>query len=251
MPDPGILATAVDPNGLSLSAVLVNPPQNGTVVLGAGGGFTYTANPSFFGSDTFTFKASDGTLSSNLGSVTINVIPIPPTTVQLEPSSDTGVSQTARVTRDTTPVFFGTTLPGLQVVLYAQMAGSAAPPTPVGQTMADANGNYTVTSSPISEGLYAFSVTAFRPNGQSVGTVAAGVLQFDTVAPVITNVVMTPKTGQIYVTFQDDPSGMNLASLMNRANYSFTRRTTPTRAISSSQAAESFPRSTRRQLPSR
>lgn len=229
VPAPGILATAFDPNGLSLSAVLVNPPQNGTVSLGATGGFTYTANTGFVGTDSFTFKASDANLSSNLGTVTINVTPIPPTTVQLEPSSDTGDSQTDRITSDTTPTFFGTTVPGVQVVLYAQMAGSSAPPTPVGQTIADANGNYFVRSSPISDGLYAFSVAAFRSSGQTVsGTIGAGDLLFDTVPPVITNVVMTPKTGQIYVTFQDDPSGMNLASLMNRAHYSFTRRTTAT-----------------------
>lgn len=37
---------------------------------------------------------------------------------------------------------------------------------------------------------------------------------------------MIPKTGQIYVTYQDNASGMNLASLTNTLNYSFTRKTT-------------------------
>ncbi len=228
VPAPGILGSATDPNGLALTAVLVNPPLGGTLTLNPNGGFTYVPNPNFSGTDSFTFRASNGQLSSNLGTVTISVAAIAPTTVQLSPSSDTGVSSSDRVTRVNSPTFYGTTGAGLSVILYAQLVSAPGVLKQVGSTTADAAGNYSVTSSALADGTYAFSVTAYRANGLSTGTVNAGNLLIDTVAPVITGAVLIPKTGQIYLTYQDNSSGMNLASLANVANYSFTRPTSST-----------------------
>ncbi len=231
VPAPGILATAFDPNGLPLTAVLVNSPLNGTLNLASNGGFTYTPNMFYVGTDSFTFKAYDGVLYSNLGTTTITVTVIPQTTnathttVYLEPSSDTGESDTDGITKDNTPTYYGTTIPGAQLILYAQKTGSSGGPVQVGVTTADANGKYTVTSSTLADGQYQFSVEAFS-NGTATGMVNAGPLLIDTVSPVVVSVVMTPKTGQIYVTYQDNSSGMDLASLTNTLNYSFTRRTT-------------------------
>ncbi len=50
-------------------------PSNGTLALSANGGFTYGPNQSFIGTDSFTYKASDGSLDSNLATVTITVTP--------------------------------------------------------------------------------------------------------------------------------------------------------------------------------
>jgi hypothetical protein len=227
VPAPGILGSAIDPNGLALSALLVNTTLYGSLVLNANGGFNYVPEPNFSGTDSFTFRATNGVLSSNLGTVTITVTAVAPTTVNLNPASDTGISQTDRITRDTTPNFYGTTGPGLTVVLYAQSVSNFAAPVTVGQTTSDAAGNYSVTSSPLADGEYVFSVAAFRTGGLSTGTFSAGNLLIDTVSPVITDVVMVPKTGQIYVTFQDNSSGLNLAALTDRAFYSFTRPTSP------------------------
>ncbi|WP_435018062.1 DUF4394 domain-containing protein [Tundrisphaera sp. TA3] len=74
---PGILANATDPEGNPLSAILVTPPANGTLILNADGSFAYTPNAGFSGVDQFTFRASDGTSQSNLGSVILNVSPAP------------------------------------------------------------------------------------------------------------------------------------------------------------------------------
>jgi hypothetical protein len=223
VPAPGILATASDPNGLPLTAIVVNPPLNGSLTLNPDGGFTYTPAMYYVGTDSFTFKAFDGVLYSNLGTTTITVTIIPQTTVHLEPSSDTGESDTDRITRDNTPTFFGATVPGAEVFLYETPSGSSAAPVQVGVTTADSNGNYTVTSSTLADGSYVFSVTALGPNGKSSGPVTAGSLLIDTVSPVVTSVIMIPKTGQIYVTYQDNASGMDLATLTNTLNYSFTR----------------------------
>ncbi|NQT41467.1 MAG: tandem-95 repeat protein [Planctomycetes bacterium] len=70
---PGVLANDTDPDGDTLSAVLDSGPTNGSLTLGTDGSFDYTPNPSFFGTDTFTYTANDGDLDSNVATVTITV----------------------------------------------------------------------------------------------------------------------------------------------------------------------------------
>ena len=70
---PGVLANDSDPDGDMIIALLVSGPANGTVNLSPDGSFTYTPNAGFVGTDTFTYKASDGKLDSNLATVTITV----------------------------------------------------------------------------------------------------------------------------------------------------------------------------------
>lgn len=56
--------------------VLLDGPSNGVVSL-VDGVVTYTPNSGFEGTDSYTYYASDGDLSSNVSTVTINVIPVP------------------------------------------------------------------------------------------------------------------------------------------------------------------------------
>ena len=49
-----------DPDGDKLFASLASAPANGNVVLNSDGSFSYTPNSGFVGTDTFTYKASDG-----------------------------------------------------------------------------------------------------------------------------------------------------------------------------------------------
>ncbi len=83
VPAPGILGSAVDPQGLSLHAILVNPTLDGSLSLNSDGSFTYTPRPGFTGTDSFTFRAGDSQQASNLSTATITVAPIPTTTVHL------------------------------------------------------------------------------------------------------------------------------------------------------------------------
>ena len=48
-------------------------PANGSLTLNADGSFTYTPNADFLGSDSFTYRASDGTASSEVATVSITV----------------------------------------------------------------------------------------------------------------------------------------------------------------------------------
>lgn len=70
---PGVLDGDSDIDGDSLDAVLVSGVSNGTLSLSSEGGFSYMPSPEFNGEDSFTYKASDGTLESSIARVTITV----------------------------------------------------------------------------------------------------------------------------------------------------------------------------------
>jgi len=72
---PGVLANDSDPNNDPLTAVEVSDPAHGTLSLDPNGSFVYTPNAGFSGTDTFTYRANDGTADSNTATVTITVNP--------------------------------------------------------------------------------------------------------------------------------------------------------------------------------
>jgi VCBS repeat-containing protein len=65
--------TAIDPDGASLTYQVVTTAKKGTVVVNAStGAFTYTASANAKGNDSFTFRVTDGTLSST-AKVTVTI----------------------------------------------------------------------------------------------------------------------------------------------------------------------------------
>ena len=64
-----------DMDGDALTAAPVSQPAHGTVNLGSDGSLVYTPNQHFNGTDSFTYTASDGELTSNPAVVTITVTP--------------------------------------------------------------------------------------------------------------------------------------------------------------------------------
>ena len=70
---PGVLGNDTDANSDPLTAVVDSDPSNGTLTLNADGSFTYTPNANSFGTDSFTYHANDGTVDSNVATVTITV----------------------------------------------------------------------------------------------------------------------------------------------------------------------------------
>ena len=75
---PGVLRNDTDVDGDALTAVLVSAPSNGTLLLNPNGSFTYTPAVGFSGTDSFTYRANDGTANSGTATVTITVNPIVP-----------------------------------------------------------------------------------------------------------------------------------------------------------------------------
>ena len=69
----GVLNNDSDPNNLPLSAFLVEGPEHGTLSLNANGAFTYTHDGSSIFEDHFRYRVTNGTLQSNLATVTISL----------------------------------------------------------------------------------------------------------------------------------------------------------------------------------
>src|ERR1044072_7589387 len=74
-PQQSITLTATDPNNDPLTYSIVTPPAHGTLSPPGSGvaARTYTPTTGYEGPDSFTFKANDGTLDSNVATVSITV----------------------------------------------------------------------------------------------------------------------------------------------------------------------------------
>ncbi|HEY4666885.1 MAG TPA: tandem-95 repeat protein [Anaerolineales bacterium] len=70
---PGVLENDLDVDLDALTASLVTPTSNGSISLELDGSFTYKPNLEFSGSDSFTYRISDGVLVSNVAMVTLTV----------------------------------------------------------------------------------------------------------------------------------------------------------------------------------
>ncbi|MFN2469575.1 MAG: Ig-like domain-containing protein [Gaiellaceae bacterium] len=120
---PGVLANDGDEDGdsLTVQAAPVVPPSNGTLVLDADGAFTYTPNPAFIGTDTFTYRISDGTGRTDDAQVTITVAAVTSTSVfylgTSGPSADVwDLTTTLPAAASPVPDFDGDGKPGLSIM---------------------------------------------------------------------------------------------------------------------------------------
>ena len=73
VPAPGVLSNDSDLDGDPLMAYKESNPLNGSVILNEDGSFSYTPAAGFYGSDSFTYLATDGAFESNLATVSITV----------------------------------------------------------------------------------------------------------------------------------------------------------------------------------
>src|SRR5207249_9796665 len=70
---PGVLANDGDVDGDPLTAILISGPTHGTLTSNSDGSFSYSPAANFNGTDSFTYKANDGTADSGVATVTITV----------------------------------------------------------------------------------------------------------------------------------------------------------------------------------
>ncbi|EXI89955.1 MAG: Cohesin domain protein [Candidatus Accumulibacter regalis] len=73
IPASGVLGNDSDIDSATLTAVLIDGPQHGTLELAADGGFLYTPDADYFGSDSFTYRANDGQADSNQALVMLTI----------------------------------------------------------------------------------------------------------------------------------------------------------------------------------
>jgi VCBS repeat-containing protein len=69
----GVLANDTDVDFNTLTAAVVTDPTHGVLALNPDGSFTYTPAANYNGTDSFTYKANDGSLNSAPVTVTLNV----------------------------------------------------------------------------------------------------------------------------------------------------------------------------------
>ena len=93
----GVLNNDTDADGNQLRSTLVTNVSNGTLTLNGDGTFVYTPNANFFGTDTFTYRANDGALDSNIATVTITVNPVNDAPVNSVPAAQSTNEDTALV----------------------------------------------------------------------------------------------------------------------------------------------------------
>ncbi|HJS14018.1 MAG TPA: Ig-like domain-containing protein, partial [Rheinheimera sp.] len=109
------------------------------------------------------------------------VAPTAPATPDLAAGSDTGGSSTDNITNDTTPTITGTAEANSSVTLY-DTDGTTA----LGTVAADGSGNWSITSSALSEGTHTLTVKATdAANNTSLASAGLSVT-IDTTAPSIT-----------------------------------------------------------------
>jgi VCBS repeat-containing protein len=148
-----LVANDTDVDGDSLTAVIAGLPAHGGVLLGLGGTFVYTPSPDFNGDDSFTYRASDGSLTSNIATVRIHVNPVNDAPV--------AVADTNSLDEDTT---LTVEPPGVLAndtdvdgdALHAVLAGGASH----GTLTLSPNGGYTYTPNANYNGSDAFTYQA-------------------------------------------------------------------------------------------
>ncbi|MBX3745405.1 MAG: cadherin-like domain-containing protein [Verrucomicrobiae bacterium] len=104
--------------------------------------------------------------------------PNPPSTPDLAAASDTGASSTDNITADNTPTFIGTGPAGATITVSSSVHGT------VGSGPADGSGNWSVTTSTLSDGTHLITATATTGAGTSVPSDALFVT-IDTLPPTV------------------------------------------------------------------
>ena len=74
---PGVLSNDTTADERTLTASLVATTSHGSLTLNSNGSFSYTPTSGYWGTDTFTYKALDGTAASNTATVTLTVDSVP------------------------------------------------------------------------------------------------------------------------------------------------------------------------------
>ncbi len=96
IPASGVLINDTDIDGNILTATLISGVSNGMLVFNSNGSFTYTPNANFNGIDSFTYQVSDGSLTSNIATVTLSVTSVNDDPVAYD--DDGAVNQDATLT---------------------------------------------------------------------------------------------------------------------------------------------------------
>ncbi|WP_322993932.1 Ig-like domain-containing protein [Limnohabitans sp.] len=188
--EPGSTVTLYDTNGTTVL---------GTATADSSGNWSVTTSTLTDGTHTLTAKVTDtagnvGAASSSLMVTIDSTAPGASGTPVLASGSDSGASNADNITSDTTPTFTGTAEANSTVTLY-DTDGS----TVLGTATADGSGNWSITSSTLSEGAYTLTTKVTDTAGNTSVASAGLAITVDTTAPTAitlsANSVMDVATG--------------------------------------------------------
>ncbi|WP_177175901.1 Ig-like domain-containing protein [Sphingopyxis sp. YR583] len=147
---------AFDADGDPLTYAVTTAPANGSVTVNASGGYTYTPNANFSGSDSFVVTVSDGN-----GGTTLVTIPVTVASVNDAPTASAPPASTP----EDTPVSGQITAsdPDGDPLSYAVTIAPAH-----GTVVVGADGSYTYTPDANFDGADSFTVTVSDGNGGTV-----------------------------------------------------------------------------------
>ena len=143
----------------------------------------------------------------------------------VNPSSISGErTNTTDATNNNEPDLLGTAAPLSLVTLYATPA-SGGTPTQIGSGYAQADGDWNILSvSALPTNTYTITATDRYDGMIATATLTPTPLLIDTVGPVITALTFDRADATLTVTFQDNLSGMDMASIEDSAFYHLSAR---------------------------
>lgn len=149
-------------------------------------------------------------------------------TGRLSPKSDHGKSSSDGITNVNQPEFVGTSEPFSIITVTASRVGAPGS-FKIGTTTADASGAWSLTSARLADGKYAIKASAIDASHHTTASIqvmpkpGVGSLVIDTSGPKVTGLSFERSTGQLVITFRDDRSGLDQHSLVDGAEFAFTK----------------------------
>ena len=157
---PGVLGNDTDPDNDVITANLVSEPVHGVLTLSANGSFSYTPDANYHGSDSFSYRASDGALSSLSTAVSLTVNSVNDLPITLADAYSTDHDTPLIVSQ---PGVLGNDTDADADLLTATLVGGPAH----GVLSLNANGSFSYTPNPAYTGPDTFSYRA--GDGVSLG----------------------------------------------------------------------------------
>jgi hypothetical protein len=188
VPARGVLANDVDPNADAIQAVAFQGPSanGGEVSMLANGSFTYTPPRGFVGSDTFTYRITDGALTSGTATVTIAVTNTAPVAVGesfvTRPGQTLTIAEPGLLANDTDA-------DGDPLIVFFVTQGAQG-----GTVEGSFGGGFTYTPPPGFSGIDTVTYTVF--DGVAISAEATITITVVNTAPVAVNDSITTRAGQ-------------------------------------------------------
>ena len=186
----GILANDTEPLAKPLTAILVTSVTHGTLTLNPDGGFTYVNDSFSAATDSFTYKASNGTLESSPAAVTITINNPPP---QAAADAYT-VNQNTTLTKPAPGVLENDTLSQASITSFGAATGTeqttlgATTPTAASGTIRlEADGSFVYNPAGGFSGSDSFTYVLANATGTSAATVAITVQASNTIDFTVTS----------------------------------------------------------------